>query len=70
MLFRFDDLDGEPLVGAIATSADGTDFAPGRSFTDVRLEFWTDEARAVASAGGRVTVWYGGDIGKGVVRPR
>jgi len=69
MLFRFDNIEGQPLFGAVATASDSRDFEPGQSFADVRLWFWVDaEARAAIEPGARFVVWYGGDIGEGVVR--
>jgi hypothetical protein len=66
MLFRFGGHDGE-LLGGRATDVMGDDFAPGTDH-DARIEFWADEAaRGIVKAGDSFTVWYGGDIGDGVL---
>ena len=69
MLFRLDDVEGQPLFGGVPSASDGRDFEPGESFAGVRLWFWMDtEALAAIEPGARFVVWYGGDIGDGVVR--
>jgi hypothetical protein len=66
MLFRFGGESGE-LLGGRATALTGGDFAPGTEH-DARVDFWADEvARVVVKTGETFTVWYGGDIGEGVV---
>jgi hypothetical protein len=69
MLFRFDEIEGQPMFGAVATASDGRDFEPGRSFAGVHLWLWGDvEAHLTVEPGTRLVVWYGGDIGEGIVR--
>jgi hypothetical protein len=69
MLFRFDDIEGQPMFGAVATASDGRDFEPGRTFAGVHLWLWGDvEAHLTVEPGTRFVVWYGGDIGEGIVR--
>jgi hypothetical protein len=63
LLYRF----GEVLLGARAVTADGRDLSPGSSHPDVTLEFWADEADAAVAPGAAFTVWYGEDVGSGVV---
>jgi hypothetical protein len=66
MLFRFGGDDGE-LLGGRATALTGGDFVPGTDH-DAQIVFWADDlARGVVQAGTAFTVWYGGDIGDGVV---
>jgi hypothetical protein len=68
MLFRFEDAEGRPLLGVRASTGSG-DFEPGARFESVRLWFWADEAaRSVVVPGARFVVWYGGDVGEGVIR--
>lgn len=63
MLFRFDEVDGQPLFGAVATASDGRDFEPGGSFAGIHLWFWGDvESRIAIEPGARFAVWYGGGI--------
>lgn len=70
MLFRFDEVEGQPMFGAVATSSDGRDFEPGGSFAGVQLWFWGDvEGHITIEPGARFVVWYGGDIGEGSVQP-
>ena len=69
MLFRFDEVEGQPMFGAVAIASDGRDFEPGGSFAGVHLWFWADaEARAIVEPGARFVVWYGADIGEGTVQ--
>ena len=56
------------LLGARAYSAIGKDFEPGSSQSDVRLDFWADDPWTdVVEPGATFTIWYGGDVGHGVV---
>lgn len=67
MLFRFGG-EAEPMFGAVAISADGSDFEPGRRFVGVRLSFWPDEELSGAiSRGVEFSVWYEEAVGAGVV---
>lgn len=55
-------------MGARAYSATGQAFEPGSSQSDVRLDFWADDPWAdVVQPGAAFTIWYGGDVGHGVV---
>lgn len=55
-------------LGARAYSADGQEFRPGTRHTDVRLDFWADEPWTdVVQPGAEFVVWYGGDVGRGVI---
>jgi hypothetical protein len=66
LLYRF----SEPaiLIGAQAVTADGRDLAPGTNHQGVVLAPWAEvpEVYEVA-AGSRFSVWYGGDVGEGIV---
>jgi hypothetical protein len=56
------------MLGARAYSATGQDFEPSSSQSDVRLDFWADEPWTdVVQPGAAFTIWYGGDVGHGVV---
>ncbi len=66
MLFRFGGEDGD-LLGGRVTAVTGGDFAPGTDH-DARIDFWAEEAaQGIVKAGEPFTVWYGADIGDGVV---
>ena len=59
----------EQKLGARAYCDDGCDFAPGTSHERVRLDFWADdEWTDVVVPGAAFTIWYGSDVGRGVVR--
>lgn len=46
----------------------GKDFEPGSFQPDLRLDFWADDPwTEVVEPGGTFTIWYGGDVGHGVV---
>jgi hypothetical protein len=63
-MFRF----GESTFVVHACTRDGADFTPGSEHDSVELEFLRgDLARPVVSVGSRFVVWYGGDVGSGVV---
>ena len=69
LMYRFD-YEGAPfLVGALAEEPTGERFEPGRSYAGVILRFWSyiAELPAVVVAGAPFVVWYGGDVGRGVV---
>lgn len=54
--------------GARAFSAIEMDFEPGSSQSGVRLDFWADDPWTdVVEPGATFTIWYGGDVGHGVV---
>jgi hypothetical protein len=58
----------ERKLGARAHSAVGQDFTPGSAQTRVRLDFWADnEWTDVVQPGATFTIWYGGDVGHGVI---
>lgn len=58
----------ERQFGARAYSASGQDFTPGSSQSDVRLEFWAeDEWTDAIQPGAAFSIWYGGDVGTGVI---
>lgn len=55
-------------LGARAYSPRGQDFEPGSSQPDVRLDFWADDPWTdVVQAGVVFTIWYGSDVGNGVI---
>ncbi|KRF24804.1 hypothetical protein [Phycicoccus sp. Soil803] len=55
-------------LGARAYSAVGQDFEPGSSQSHVRLDFWADDPWTdEVEPGASFKIWYGGDIGHGVV---
>ena len=55
-------------LGARAYSRDGGTFAPGTRHQDVRLDFWADaDSTDVVVPGAAFVVWYGGDVGRGVI---
>lgn len=58
----------EVQLGALAVSPAGTDFAPGSVHQEVLLDFWADdEWTEIVQPGAAFTVWYGGEIGRGVI---
>jgi hypothetical protein len=66
MVFRFAGDDAVAL-GGWATSLDGIEFARGTEHW-ATIEFWAEEyAEAIVREGARFTLWYGGDIGEGIV---
>jgi hypothetical protein len=72
LLYRFhSDAEDDVLLGANAADPDGDDFTPGGTYSGVTLQFWAveagDETTAWLQPGAEFTVWYGGDIGSGVV---
>jgi hypothetical protein len=63
LLFVF----GDQRIGAVATST--SEFSPGTSHDEVRLQFWAEaEARALVGSGDHFAVWYGDLVGQGRVR--
>lgn len=60
--------DGQQ-IGALASTADGRDFAPSSQHDGACLAFWADEARILVTEGSPFSIWYGGTIGDGVVWP-
>lgn len=55
-------------LGARAYSAVGQDFFAGSTQAQVRLDFWADsEWTDVVQPGAIFTIWYGGDVGAGVI---
>jgi len=55
-------------LGALAVSPAGVDFAPGTAQGEVLLDFWADdEWTEIVQPGTSFTIWYGGDVGRGVV---
>jgi hypothetical protein len=69
MLFRFDEVEGQPMFRAIATASDRRDFELGHSFAGVHLWFWGDvEGHITIEPGARFVVWCGSDIGEGTVQ--
>ncbi len=66
LLYRFD--GGEMLIGAHAATADGSDLAPGTSHQGVVLAPWAEIPEVYeVTADARLIVWYGGDVGEGIV---
>ncbi len=62
LLFVF----GGQQIGAVANST--SEFSPGTSHDEVRLQFWAEAAaRALVGAGDHFAVWYGGTVGQGRV---
>jgi hypothetical protein len=59
--------DGQQ-IGALASTADGRDLAPGSQHDGALLTFWDDVARILVTEGSPFSIWYGGTIGDGVVR--
>lgn len=65
MLYVF---GSDHILGARAYSTSGQDFEPGSSQSGVRLDFWADDPWTdVVEPGATFTIWYGGDIGGGVI---
>jgi hypothetical protein len=55
-------------LGALAVSPSGVDFAPGSVHDLVHLDFWAEEPWTdIVQPGLAFTVWYGGDVGRGLV---
>lgn len=55
-------------LGARAYSRDGRTFTPGTRHGEVQLHFWADdEWTDVVVPGASFVVWYGGDVGRGVI---
>lgn len=62
------DFSTETKLGALISSSIGQDFEPGTSQTSVRMEFWADDPWTdVVEPGASFTIWYGSDIGRGVI---
>ena len=58
----------ELKLGARAYSAVDQDFFAGSEQFGVRLDFWADaEWTEVVQPGTTFTIWYGGDVGEGVI---
>jgi hypothetical protein len=58
----------EATLGARAYSATNEDFQPGSHQAHVRLDFWADDPWTdVVEPGATFTIWYGGDVGHGVI---
>ena len=56
-------------LGARAYCGNGEDFAPGTRHEQVRLDFWADdEWTDVVVPGATFIIWYGSDVGRGVVK--
>lgn len=55
-------------LGALAVSLSGLDFAPGTVHDEVHLDFWAENPWTdVVKPSLPFTVWYGGDVGHGLV---
>ena len=70
LLLRFaSGIEGDPLVtlGAVIDSEDRTPIAPGDRDRDVRLQFWADTAEVFVSNGASFELYYGREVGHGVV---
>ena len=55
------------LLGAMAATAHQRDLVPGSTHPEVSLDFWAADASDIVHAGDHFVVWYGGDVGDGVV---
>lgn len=64
LLFVFD----RKQIGAMASTADGRDLAPGTKHDAALLTFWEDEVRILVTEGSPFSIWYGGVVGNGTVR--
>lgn len=62
------DFGPDNKLGARAYSASGQDFEPGSTQSNVRLDFWADDPWTdVVVPGATFAIWYGGDVGHGVI---
>lgn len=62
------DFGVEMKLGALIVSSTGQDFEPGSTQTAVRMEFWADDPWTdVVVPGATFKIWYGGDIGHGII---
>jgi len=58
----------EPVsIGAVIATEDGLPLESGTCDRQVRLTFWSDEARIYAHSGAPFEIWYGHPVGHGVV---
>ena len=62
------DFGNEVKLGALIRSSVGQDFRQGTAQTSVHMEFWADDPWTdVVEPDATFTIWYGGDIGTGVI---
>lgn len=67
LLYRFK--DGEPeevIAGATFEIGEGLEIVQGEDYEGV-LNFWTEGIAQLVQPGEPFVVWYGGDVGRGVV---
>ncbi len=70
LLLRFaSGIEGDPVVtlGAVIDSADRMPIAPGDRDRDVSLTFWAEAAEVFVSIGSPFDLYYGREVGHGVV---
>ena len=63
LLFRF----GEVTYGGELISASDDDFEPGSDHRNATLDLWEADSATVV-VGAEFVVYYGGDVGHGIVR--
>ena len=67
LLYRFKAGQPEELIaGATLEIREGSEILPGRDYEGV-LNFWAEEIGPLLQPGEPFVVWYGGDVGRGVV---
>ena len=69
LLFQFTRPGEEKPVtlGGVVTTNNDAPLAPGVTDLDVLIDFWADEAAAVARPGARFAIWYANEVGRGDV---
>jgi hypothetical protein len=65
-LVRFDDSLGDETLGVVIEAVDDAALHPGIS-AHVRLSFWSDAARNYGAAGATFSLWYGREVGRGII---
>jgi hypothetical protein len=62
-----EDPGGKVRIGAVIDVVGGPALVPGADGVLVVIRFWADEAAVYATPGASFTLWYGREVGKGVV---
>ncbi|MFM9920110.1 hypothetical protein VLI63_11220 [Lacisediminihabitans sp. H27-G8] len=57
----------ETSVGAVIESESGEMLPPGLQDTKVSIKYWADDARDLFFTGAGFTIWYGRDVGEGLI---
>ena len=66
--FHLSQISGvETSVGAVIESESGEMLSPGHQDTNVSILYWAVDARALFFPGARFAIWYGRDVGEGLI---